>query len=55
MLRMKELWYYLICLFRDGAKYGKAIRKAKDPAEYEARVGAVFRDLELLDDLEPDW
>ena len=55
MLRMKELWCYLICLFRDGAKYGKAIRKAKDPAEYEARVAAVFRELELLDDLEPDW
>lgn len=55
MLRMKELWCYLICLFRDGAKYGKAIRKAKDPAEYEARAAAVFRELELLDDLEPDW
>lgn len=55
MLRMKELWCYLICLFRDGAKYGKAIRKAKDPAEYEARAAATFRDLELLDDLEPDW
>lgn len=55
MLRMKELWCYLICLFRDGAKYGKAIRKAKDPTEYETRVTAVFRELELLDHLEPDW
>lgn len=55
MLRMKEIWYYLICLFRDGARHGKAIRKARDPAEYEARVAAVFRELELLPHLEADW
>lgn len=55
MLRMKELWCYLICLFRDGEKHGKAIRKAKDPSEYEARTAAVFRELELLPDLAPNW
>nr|WP_297210871.1 tRNA-dihydrouridine synthase family protein [uncultured Flavonifractor sp.] len=55
MLRMKELWCYLICLFRDGERHGKAIRKAKNPEEYEARAAAVFRELELLEDLVPDW
>lgn len=55
MLRMKELWCYLICLFQDGEKHGKAIRKAKDPAEYETRTAAVFRELELLPNLEPNW
>ena len=53
--RMKELWSFLICLFRDGGKHGKAIRKAKSPAEYEDRAAAVFRELELLSDLQPDW
>ena len=52
---MKELWSFLICLFRDGGKHGKAIRKAKSPAEYEDRAAAVFRELELLPDLQPDW
>ena len=53
--RMKELWSFLICLFRDGERHGKAIRKAKSPAEYEDRAAAVFRELELLSDLQPDW
>ena len=53
--RMKELWSFLICLFRDGGKHAKAIRKAKSPAEYEDRAAAVFRELELAADLRPDW
>ena len=48
---MKELWSFLICLFRDGGKHAKAIRKAKSPAEYEDRAAAVFRELELAADL----
>lgn len=55
MLRMKELWSYLICLFRDGEKYGKAIRKAKSPAEYARWTAAVFRELDLRTELAPDW
>lgn len=49
MQRMKELWSYLIRLFRDGEKYGKQLRKAGDCQAYEAQARAVFRDLELLD------
>ena len=36
MLRMKELWSYLIHLFRDPESYAKKLRKAADPAEFEA-------------------
>lgn len=47
MMRMKELWSYLILLFENGEEYSKKIRKAKSANEYEMLVPALFRDLEL--------
>lgn len=55
MLRMKEVWFYLIRLFLDGDKLSKAIKKARDPLDYEAAVRSVFADLELSPVLRPDW
>ena len=47
---MKELWSYLIHLFRDPESYAKKLRKAADPAEFEALTAGMFRELELLPD-----
>lgn len=47
MMRMKELWSYMLGLFEDGGDYGKRIKKSKTPQEYEAAVQALFRDLKL--------
>ena len=47
MMRMKELWFYLIGLFEDDGKHGKALRKASDDKEFESRAAAIFRDLPL--------
>ena len=55
MLRMKEVWFYLIHLFGDSQRHAKAIRKARDTGEYESAVAAVFRELELLPELRPEW
>ena len=55
MLRMKEVWFYLIHLFGDSQRHAKAIRKARDTDEYEGAVAAVFRELELLPELRPEW
>ena len=55
MLRMKEVWFYLIHLFGDNARHAKAIKKARDTGEYEGAVAAVFRDLPLLPDLKAGW
>ena len=55
MLRMKEVWFYLIHLFGDSQKHAKAIKKARDTGEYESAVAAVFRELELLPALRPGW
>ena len=55
MLRMKEVWFYLIRLFLEGDKLSKAIKKARDPLDYEGAVRSVFADLELSPVLRPDW
>ena len=55
MLRMKEVWFYLIHLFGDNAKHARAIKKARDTGEYESAVAAVFRELPLLPDLRAAW
>jgi tRNA-dihydrouridine synthase len=51
MLRMKEVWFYLIRLFRDNESYSKKLKKMSDPREYERLVVQVLRDLELKDNL----
>ena len=55
MLRMKEVWFYLIRLFLEGDKLSKAIKKARDPLDYESAVRSVFSDLELSPVLRPNW
>ena len=53
MMRMKELWAYLIRLFRDSGPYAKRLRKARDPQTFSQAVDAVVQELELLP--EADW
>ena len=53
MMRMKELWAYLIRLFRDSGPYAKRLRKVRDPQTFSQAVDAVFQELELLP--EADW
>ena len=55
MLRMKELWFYLIWLFEGRERLGKALKKARTPAEYEARVEDIFRELPLSADSAALW
>lgn len=44
MLRMKEIWFYHLNLFENSEKTGKAIKKAKNAAEFQSAAAAVFRD-----------
>lgn len=55
MLRMKELWSYLIWLFDNSERYGKALKKARNTAEYEDRVAAIFQELPLREDSSAGW
>lgn len=55
MLRMKELWFYLIWLFDGHERLSKALKKARNPAEYEACVEAIFGELSLRRDSAAGW
>lgn len=44
LFKMKELWFYMIHLFPDSAKYAKKIKKAQHLGEYRAAVDALLRD-----------
>lgn len=50
LFKMKELWFYLICLFQDSEKLGKKLRKAQHLREYEAVVESLFAEKTLLAD-----
>lgn len=50
MMRMKELWFYLIGLFEDCDKAGKALRKAADSSSFEAQVNHIFAHCPLRSD-----
>lgn len=53
VMRMKEVWTYLIRLFRDNGSHAKRLRKARDPLAFSEAVRIIFQDLELLP--EADW
>lgn len=55
MLRMKELWSYLIWLFSDSERHGKALKKARTTDQYEDRVAAIFQELPLRTDSAAGW
>ena len=40
--RMKELWFYQLCLFPGGEKAGKAIFKTRSLPDYRTAVGSLF-------------
>ena len=45
--RMKELWYYQLCLFPGSDKMGKAILKTRYLPDYRAAVAALFAQCSL--------
>ena len=55
MLRMKEIWFYHLNLFENSEKTGKAIKKAKNAAEFQAAAAAVFRDCRVRANAVPLW
>lgn len=47
LFRMKELWFYLSCLFTDSEAYLKKIRKSGSGGEYRMVVDRLFREQKL--------
>jgi len=52
LFKMKELWFYMIVLFADSAKYAKKIKKAERLADYDAVVASLFSERDVLDSWE---
>ncbi len=54
--RMKEIWFYQICLFEGAEKYEKKLKKTTDPTEYKGLVARIFGELPLRPEgVEPTW
>lgn len=47
MMRMKELWSYMIGLFEGGEDYSKRIKKTTHATEYESLINGIFHNLRL--------
>ena len=45
--RMKEHWFYLICLFEGGEQFERELKKAVDPAAYVTLTERIFSQLSL--------
>ena len=55
MLRLKEIWFYLSCLFEDSERTLRKLRKTTDTGNYETIVDGLFRDHPLHREAEPRW
>jgi tRNA-dihydrouridine synthase len=49
LFKMKEVWFYMVRIFSDNAKYAKKIRKSERLLDYENAVSSLFREQEVLD------
>jgi tRNA-dihydrouridine synthase len=49
LFKMKELWFYMIQMFSDNAKYAKKIRKSERLNDYDAAVLSLFREQDILE------
>lgn len=45
--RMKELWFYQLCMFPNSERAGKAILKSRTLPDYRAAVSALFANVQL--------
>ena len=48
LFKMKELWFYMIQVFSDNAKYAKKIKKSERLYDYDEAVSSLFREQDIL-------
>lgn len=54
--RMKEIWFYQICLFEGAEKYEKRLKKTASPEEYRDLAARIFGELPLrAEGAKPAW
>lgn len=52
LFKMKELWFYMISVFSNNAKYAKRIKKSERLYDYDEAVTSLFREQEILENYE---
>ncbi|HEY5562711.1 MAG TPA: tRNA-dihydrouridine synthase family protein [Clostridiaceae bacterium] len=52
LFKMKELWFYMISVFSDNAKYAKRIKKSERLYDYDEAVSSLFREKDILENSE---
>jgi tRNA-dihydrouridine synthase len=48
LFKMKEVWFYMIHVFSDNAKYAKKIRKSERLYDYDEVVSSLFREQDIF-------
>ena len=48
LFKMKELWFYMISVFSDNAKYVKKIKKSERLYDYEEAVSSLFKEQDVI-------
>ena len=49
LFKMKELWFYMMPMFSENAKYAKKIRKSERLNDYDEAVSSLFREQNILE------
>jgi tRNA-dihydrouridine synthase len=52
LFKMKPLWFYMISVFSNHAKYAKRIKKSERLCDYEEAVSSLFREQDILEEYE---
>lgn len=52
LYKMKAIWFYMIAVFSNNAKYAKRIKKAERRHDYEEAVDRLFKEQDILENYE---
>ena len=52
LFKMKPLWFYMISVFSDNAKYAKKIKKSERLSDYDEAVSSLFKEQDVVENYE---
>lgn len=52
LFKMKDLWFYMILLFSNNAKYAKRIKKSERLSDYDEAVSSLFKEQDVVENYE---
>lgn len=52
LFKMKEMWFYMISVFSNNAKYAKKIKKSERLSDYDEAVSNLFKEQDIIENYE---